>query len=80
MHQVIDTLEKAFGDKKDQYYRVWIDSLSFAEVSVGSWLVKFDKWEISGEIFLNFNSLVLSSILQLDFMIQIIDCLRDSDF
>ncbi|XP_022640899.1 probable sucrose-phosphatase 2 isoform X3 [Vigna radiata var. radiata] len=48
MHQVIDTLEKAFGDKKDQYYRVWIDSLSFAEVSVGSWLVKFDKWEISG--------------------------------
>jgi len=62
MHQIIDTLEKAFGDKKDQYFRVWVDGVSFAEVSLGSWLVKFDKWEISGEFFFNFNSLVLSSI------------------
>ncbi|KAL9319021.1 hypothetical protein ACSQ67_015538 [Phaseolus vulgaris] len=48
MHQILDTLEKAFGDKKDQYFRVWVDGVSFAEVSLGSWLVKFDKWEISG--------------------------------
>ncbi|CAJ1968003.1 unnamed protein product [Sphenostylis stenocarpa] len=48
MHQIIDTLAEAFGDKKDQYFRVWVDHVSFAEVSLGSWLVKFDKWEISG--------------------------------
>ncbi|XP_020209464.1 sucrose-phosphatase 2 isoform X3 [Cajanus cajan] len=50
MHQTIDTLAKAFGDKKGQDFRVWVDRVSFAEVSLGSWQVNFDKWELSGEI------------------------------
>ncbi|KAK7393150.1 hypothetical protein VNO78_21629 [Psophocarpus tetragonolobus] len=48
MHQIIDTLAKAFGDKKGQDFRVWVDRVSFAEVSLGSWSVQFDKWELSG--------------------------------
>lgn len=50
MRQIIDTLAKAFGDKTGKDFRVWVDCISLAEVSLGSWLVKFDKWELSGEI------------------------------
>jgi hypothetical protein len=50
MQQIIDTLPKMFGEKQGLDFRVWIDHVSFAEVSLGSWLVKFDKWELSGEI------------------------------
>ncbi|XP_061354878.1 sucrose-phosphatase 1-like isoform X1 [Gastrolobium bilobum] len=48
MHQIIDTLVKLFGEKQGLDFRVWVDRVSFAEVSLGSWLVKFDKWELSG--------------------------------
>ncbi|XP_045816603.1 sucrose-phosphatase 2-like isoform X3 [Trifolium pratense] len=48
MQQIIYTLPKMFGEKKGHHFRVWIDRVSFAEVSLGSWLVKFDKWELSG--------------------------------
>ncbi|KAJ1395004.1 Sucrose-phosphatase-like, N-terminal [Sesbania bispinosa] len=52
MTQIIDTLAKQFGQKQGLDFRVWVDRVSFAEVSLGSWLVKFDKWELSGEIIL----------------------------
>ncbi|KAL1290992.1 hypothetical protein AAHE18_20G169300 [Arachis hypogaea] len=29
-------------------FRVWVDRISTSMVSSGSWLVKFDKWELSG--------------------------------
>lgn len=50
MQQIIDTLSKLFGEKQGLDFRVWVDRVSFAEVSLGSWMVKFDKWELSGEI------------------------------
>ncbi|KAK7279080.1 hypothetical protein RJT34_24124 [Clitoria ternatea] len=49
MHQIIDSLAKVFGDKQGQDFRVWVDRVSFAEVSLGSWQVKFDKWELCGK-------------------------------
>jgi hypothetical protein len=49
MQQIIDTLPKMFGEKQCLDFRVWIDRVSFAEVSLGSWLINFDKWESSGE-------------------------------
>lgn len=55
MQNIIDTLPKLFGEKQGLDFRVWIDHVSFAEVSLGSWLVKFEKWELSGEIISNFN-------------------------
>nr|XP_027189468.1 sucrose-phosphatase 1-like isoform X2 [Cicer arietinum] len=48
MQQIIDTLPKLFGEKQSLDFRVWVDHVSYAEVSLGSWLVKFDKWELSG--------------------------------
>ncbi|XP_027367730.1 sucrose-phosphatase 1-like isoform X2 [Abrus precatorius] len=48
MHQIVDTLAKVYGDKQGQDFRVWVDGVSSAEVSLGSWLVKFDKWELYG--------------------------------
>ncbi|KAK7290474.1 hypothetical protein RIF29_04923 [Crotalaria pallida] len=48
MHQSIDTIVQLFGDKRGIDYRIWVDRMSFAEVSLSSWLVKFDKWELSG--------------------------------
>ncbi|OIV98848.1 hypothetical protein TanjilG_10826 [Lupinus angustifolius] len=50
MHQTIDTLVNLFGDKRGIDFHVWVDRVSFVEVSLGSWLAKFDKWESSGEI------------------------------
>jgi len=50
MQQIIDTLPKLFGEKRGLDFRIWIDRVSFAEVSLDSWLVNFDKWELSGEI------------------------------
>lgn len=50
MHQIIDTLKMQFGENQGLGFRVWVDRTSFAEISLGSWLVKFDKWELSGEI------------------------------
>ncbi|CAJ2673562.1 unnamed protein product [Trifolium pratense] len=48
MQHIIDTLPNMFGEKQGLDFRVWIDRVSFAEVSLGSWLVNFDKWELSG--------------------------------
>ncbi|KAI5394679.1 COMPASS (complex proteins associated with Set1p) component, variant 4 [Lathyrus oleraceus] len=48
MQQIIETLPKVFGQKQGLDFWVWIDRVSFAEVSLGSWMVKFDKWELSG--------------------------------
>ncbi|KAL5067049.1 hypothetical protein RYX36_017936 [Vicia faba] len=48
MQHIIDTLPRVFGEKQSLDFRVWIDRVSFAEVSLGSWMVKFDKWELSG--------------------------------
>ncbi|CAL0328494.1 unnamed protein product [Lupinus luteus] len=50
MHQSIDTLVSLFGDKRGVDFHVWVDRVSSAETSLGSWLVNFDKWESSGEI------------------------------
>lgn len=50
MQQITDTLRKLLGEKKGLDFRIWVDRVSFAEVSLGSWLVKFDKWESYGEI------------------------------
>ncbi|XP_057430467.1 sucrose-phosphatase 1-like isoform X3 [Lotus japonicus] len=47
MHQIIDTLKMQFGENQGLGFRVWVDRTSFAEISLGSWLVKFDKWELS---------------------------------
>ncbi|KAL1337657.1 sucrose-phosphatase 2 isoform X2 [Arachis hypogaea] len=48
IHQLTDTIVNLFGDKQGVEFRVWVDRISTSMVSSGSWLVKFDKWELSG--------------------------------
>ncbi|XP_028794644.1 sucrose-phosphatase 1-like isoform X2 [Neltuma alba] len=47
-HQILDAFEKLYGDKQGIRFQVWVDRVSFAEISLGSWQVKFDKWELCG--------------------------------
>ncbi|XP_054787354.1 sucrose-phosphatase 2-like [Prosopis cineraria] len=47
--QILDAFEKFYGDKQGISFQVWVDRVNFAEISLGSWQVKFDKWELSGK-------------------------------
>lgn len=50
-----------YGDNQGKQFRIWVDRLSSAQIGSDAWLVKFDKWELAGEIHL---------ILQINFLIQ----------
>lgn len=39
-----------YGDKQGKQFRIWVDKLSSSQFGSDAWLVKFDKWELSGEI------------------------------
>nr|XP_009411309.2 PREDICTED: sucrose-phosphatase 2-like isoform X1 [Musa acuminata subsp. malaccensis] len=47
--ECIDTLVPCYGDKRGKQFRVWVDRVSSSQISSDSWLVKFDKWELSDE-------------------------------
>ncbi|PON42062.1 HAD-superfamily hydrolase, subfamily IIB [Parasponia andersonii] len=38
-----------YGDKQGQQFRVWVDRVLASQISSDAWLVKFNKWELSGE-------------------------------
>ncbi|CAF2056671.1 probable sucrose-phosphatase 1 [Brassica napus] len=44
----IDELGKYHGDKKDKKFRVWTDQVLATETTHGTWIVKLDKWEQTG--------------------------------
>nr|VDD00955.1 unnamed protein product [Brassica oleracea] len=44
----IDELGKYHGDKKDKKFRVWTDQVLARETTHGTWMVKLDKWEQTG--------------------------------
>ncbi|XP_031271406.1 sucrose-phosphatase 2-like [Pistacia vera] len=48
LHQSIDLIAGLYGDKQGKQYRVWVDRVSSAQIGSDVWLVKFDKWELSG--------------------------------
>ncbi|KAK9283513.1 hypothetical protein L1049_011759 [Liquidambar formosana] len=49
LHQFIDAMGRSYGDKQGNQYRVWVDRVSSAQIGSDIWLVKFNKWELSGE-------------------------------
>lgn len=49
LKEYVHKLEKCYGDKQGTNFRVWLDRVSSAQVGADTWLVKFDKWELSGE-------------------------------
>lgn len=47
----MDALEPLYGHlREDRRRRVWIDKVSLSQICSDAWLVKFDKWESSGEL------------------------------
>ncbi|ONH95755.1 hypothetical protein PRUPE_7G089300 [Prunus persica] len=47
--ECINGLRSSYGDKQGKQFRVWVDGVLATQVGSDTWLVKFDKWELSGE-------------------------------
>ncbi|XP_011094210.1 sucrose-phosphatase 2-like [Sesamum indicum] len=45
----VSSLRTCYGDKQGKQFRVWVDQVLPQQVGSDSWLVKFKKWEQSGE-------------------------------
>ncbi|KAK8691771.1 hypothetical protein V6N13_075269 [Hibiscus sabdariffa] len=45
MNKCTDMMERLYGDKQGKRYRIWLA----LRIGSDSWLVKFDKWESTGE-------------------------------
>ena len=45
----ISGLRSCYGDKQGKQFRVWVDRVLATQISSDTWLVKFHKWELSGE-------------------------------
>ncbi|XP_057515887.1 sucrose-phosphatase 2-like isoform X3 [Amaranthus tricolor] len=50
LHECLDALEKSYGHMQGCRFRVWVDRTSSSQIGSDTWLVKFDKWESSGEV------------------------------
>ncbi|KAF8395494.1 hypothetical protein HHK36_019440 [Tetracentron sinense] len=48
LHECIDAMGRSYGDKQGKKFWVWVDRVSTAQIGSDTWLVKFDKWELSG--------------------------------
>lgn len=49
LHDCINTLKNCCGDQKGKQFRVWVDQVLPEQIDSNTWLVKFKKWELSGE-------------------------------
>lgn len=50
LHESIDAMVQLHGDKQGKQFHVWVDCVSSAEVASNTWLVKFNKWELTGRV------------------------------
>lgn len=50
LHDCVNELRQCYGDKQGKQFRVWVDQVLPAQIGSDTWLVKFKKWEQSGEI------------------------------
>jgi len=48
-HEEIDTLWEHHGSQKGKVFHIWADRVRSMKLSDDSWLVRFDKWERSGD-------------------------------
>ncbi|KAH1064497.1 hypothetical protein J1N35_029484 [Gossypium stocksii] len=49
MSKCEDMMERLYGDKRGKQYCIWLDRVSTSQIGSDAWLVKFDKWESTGE-------------------------------
>ncbi|KAG5252974.1 sucrose-phosphatase family protein [Salix suchowensis] len=45
----ITGMRNYYGDKQGQQFRVWVDRVLSTQTGLDTWLVKFNKWELSGD-------------------------------
>lgn len=51
LRDAINEMRNFYGDKQGKQFRVWVDRLLPTKIGSDTWLVKFNKWELSGETF-----------------------------
>ncbi|KAK6942499.1 Sucrose phosphatase-like domain [Dillenia turbinata] len=49
LHDCINGMKNHHGDKEGKHFHIWVDRVVPTQIGSDSWLVKFDKWEISDE-------------------------------
>ncbi|KAF5750611.1 hypothetical protein HS088_TW03G00950 [Tripterygium wilfordii] len=49
LQECINKMRSLYGDKQGQKFRVWVDRVLPTQIGSDTWMVKFDKWELSGE-------------------------------
>ncbi|CAF2267529.1 unnamed protein product [Brassica napus] len=47
IHEWIDDLENLHGEGKEKQFHIWLDKVSSSRISSDTWIVKFDKHELS---------------------------------
>ncbi|XP_022742222.1 sucrose-phosphatase 2-like [Durio zibethinus] len=49
LHECIHSMKGCHGDQKGKQFRIWVDRVLSTPIGSNTWLVKFDKWELSGD-------------------------------
>ncbi|EPS58228.1 sucrose-phosphatase 1, partial [Genlisea aurea] len=49
LHECVSSLRSCHGDKRGENFLVWVDQVLPEQVGSDSWLVRFKKWEQTGE-------------------------------
>ncbi|XP_020233132.1 sucrose-phosphatase 1 [Cajanus cajan] len=49
MKDYVNVLRKVYGDKQGKQFRTLVDNVLATQLDSDTWLIKFDKWELSGE-------------------------------
>ncbi|TKY53198.1 Sucrose-phosphatase 1 [Spatholobus suberectus] len=46
--EYVNILRNVYGDKQGKQFRIWVDDVLTTQIGSDTWLMKFDKWELSG--------------------------------